>query len=127
LKNVQNELRPELDIIETRVITPCHEVIVLVENVRKLVVKRNHKKVDYDRFTGSQKKLMAQERTANDERKLGKVEGSLDIATREYLNINGLLKQQIPILLTLKPQLVDPWFQTLYIYQVKVIEPHQFQ
>lgn len=56
----------------------------------------------------------------SDERKLGQVENSLDLATREYLNINGLLKQQIPVLLTLKPSLIDPWFQTLYYYQVKV-------
>ena len=42
LKNVQNELKPELEVIESRVILPCYEVIQLVENARKLVVKRKY-------------------------------------------------------------------------------------
>lgn len=48
------------------------------------------------------------------------MEGQLDIATQDYEYLNGLLKEELPRILQLQSQLVDPMFQNLYFIQCRI-------
>ncbi|KAJ3165011.1 hypothetical protein HK101_000318 [Irineochytrium annulatum] len=121
LEDVRQSLMPDLEVIERRLVTPTVDLLVLLDRVKRLMVKRAHKLLDYDRHRDSVKKMKERtDRTAADERTLGKYEQSLDQAARDYDNINHLLKNQIPQLLALKAPFIDPCFLTLYWYQLRV-------
>ncbi|KAJ3218814.1 hypothetical protein HDU67_004062, partial [Dinochytrium kinnereticum] len=117
----RESLLPDLEVIERRLVVPTAELMSLIDKVKRFTLKRSHKLLDYDRHRDSVKKMKEkQDRTASDERTLGKYEASLDQASREYNSINNLLKQQIPVLLSLKAPFMDPCFLTLYWYQLRV-------
>ncbi|KAJ3186992.1 hypothetical protein HDU85_007030 [Gaertneriomyces sp. JEL0708] len=123
MRSAREQLLPDLEVIERQVVAPTNDYIVLLANVRRWMEKRNRKLVDYDRHRDSVQKLNAkQDRNINDEKKLGSLETSLDQATREYNHVNNLLKQQLPILLSYRTAFIDPCFQTLYWYQLKVTQ-----
>ncbi|KAJ3094299.1 hypothetical protein HDU96_001747 [Phlyctochytrium bullatum] len=117
----RESLLPDLDILERRLVLPTAELMALIEKVKRFIVKRAHKLLDHDRHRDSVKKMREkQDRSISDERTLGKYEANLDQAAREYNAINNLLKQQIPVLLSLKAPFMDPCFLTLYWYQLRV-------
>ncbi|KAJ3026209.1 UNVERIFIED_CONTAM: hypothetical protein HDU68_006013 [Siphonaria sp. JEL0065] len=113
-------LLPDLDTLERRLVAPAADLVVMLDNVKRVMVKRSHKLLDYDRHREAVKKLKEKERTVSDEKALGKAEQAFDQANREYTHINNLLKQELPLLLLLKAPFIDPCFQTLYWYQLKV-------
>jgi hypothetical protein len=104
------------------ILTPTHEFQKLVHGVKKLITKREHKLVDFDRHRESQQKLEAKNRDITDEKKLGKVETQLSDATRDYNDINDLLIRELPILISLAARFIDPIFHMLYSLQLKVYE-----
>ncbi|TPX32298.1 hypothetical protein SmJEL517_g04559 [Synchytrium microbalum] len=121
MAQVKEDLTPELELITRRVVQPTSDYITLIEAVKKMMTKRAHKLVDYDRHRLAVKSLKEKtDKTTADEKELGKRNMALDQATREYENVNNLLKQQLPVFLDLRVQFIDPCFQTLFWYQLKV-------
>ena len=57
VKDLQETLAPELDMIETRVIRPANELLDVIKVIRKTALKREHKRLDYDRHRATLKKL----------------------------------------------------------------------
>ena len=53
LTEVRETLLPILDGLDTKVVQPSMDMKKALEQVKKMVQKRHHKKVDYDRFTAS--------------------------------------------------------------------------
>ncbi|KAI9363996.1 hypothetical protein DFJ73DRAFT_480677 [Zopfochytrium polystomum] len=120
-RRAREYLLPDLEVIERRVVAPTAELVLLLDSVKRVIVKRSHKLLDYDRHRESVKKLREKpDRSISDEKSLGRYEAAFDQASRDYNHINNLLKQQIPALLRLKAPFIDPCFQTLYWYQLKV-------
>ncbi|KAJ1562603.1 hypothetical protein HK405_010127 [Cladochytrium tenue] len=114
-------LGPDLEVIERGVVAPTAELIVLLDNVKRVVLKRSHKLLDYDRHRESVRKLREKpDRTSADEKALGKCEAAFEQAARDFDHINSLLKQQLPQLLALKAAFIDPCFRTLYRHQLRV-------
>jgi amphiphysin len=61
-------------VIDRRVVQPANDMVSLHKLVRKTIVKRDHKKIDYDRHRESLKKLKEKAtRDAADERKINQV------------------------------------------------------
>ncbi|KAJ3410154.1 hypothetical protein HDV05_004034 [Chytridiales sp. JEL 0842] len=119
--HARESLLPDLEVIERRLVSPTADLVSLLANVKKHISKRGHKLIDFDRHRESVRKLKEKaDRTVSDEKALGKAEAALDQASREYNHYNTLLKQQLPVLLSLKVSFVDPCFQTLYWYQLRV-------
>ena len=42
-------LNPELEMLETRIIQPAIDLLAIVKQTQKMLTKRNHKLLDYDR------------------------------------------------------------------------------
>lgn len=67
-------LSPELDLIDSRIVQPSKELVDICKKIRKTIVKREHKLVDYDRHNNSLNKLREKkEKSLSDEKNLFKV------------------------------------------------------
>lgn len=121
VKELQETLAPELDMIETRVIRPANELLDVIKVIRKTALKREHKKLDYDRHRNALKKLQdKKERSAKDEKAMWKLEGELEQATQDFNYFNDLLKDELPKLFALEQEFIRPLFQSFYYMQLNI-------
>ncbi|KAF7563078.1 hypothetical protein G7046_g1065 [Stylonectria norvegica] len=121
VKELQETLSPELDMIETRVIRPANELLDVIKVIRKTALKREHKKLDYDRHRAGLKKLQdKKERSAKDEKAMWKAEGEVEQATQDFNYFNDLLKDELPKLFGLEREFIQPLFQSFYYMQLNI-------
>lgn len=119
--DLQETLAPELEMIETRVIRPANELLDVIRVIRKTAVKREHKKLDYDRHRIALKKLQdKKERSLKDEKALFKAESDLEQSAQDFNYFNDLLKDELPKLFQLERQFIQPLFQSFYYMQLNV-------
>lgn len=121
VRDLQETLAPELELIESRVVSPANELLDIIKIVRKITVKREHKKLDYDRHRSTLKKLEdKKEKSLKDEKALYKAENDVEQATQEYNHYNDLLKEELPRLFELEAEFIRPLFQSFYYMQLNV-------
>ena len=121
MRELQETLQPELDMIETRVISPANQLLEIIKVIRKVSLKREHKKLDYDRHRATLKKLQdKKDKSLKDEKALYKAENDAEQATLEYNRYNDLLKDELPRLFTLEAEFIRPLFQSFYYMQLNV-------
>jgi len=121
VKELQETLAPELEMIDTRVIRPANELLDVIKVIRKTVVKREHKRLDYDRHRTTLKKLQdKKERSAKDEKAMWKAEGDVEQATQDFEYFNDLLKDELPKLFKLEQEFIQPLFQSFYYMQLNI-------
>ncbi|KAH7326241.1 BAR domain-containing protein [Stachybotrys elegans] len=121
VKELQETLAPELDMIETRVIRPANELLDVIKVIRKTAVKREHKKLDYDRTRTAYKKLQdKKDRTPKDEKAMWKLEGEVEQTTQDFNYFNDLLKDELPKLFQLEQEFIRPLFQSFYYMQLNI-------
>ena len=121
VQELKASLQPELEMIKTRVVGPAEELIEVVKNVRKWVVKRNHKQLSYDKEKNRLKKVQAKtEKTAKDYSEEYKAETAFEAATQEYDLLNRVCKEELDKLFRLERQFILPLFQSFYYMQLNV-------
>jgi amphiphysin len=121
VKDLQETLAPELEMIESRVIRPADELLDVIKVIRKTAIKREHKKLDYDRRRATLKKLQdKKDKTAKDEKATWKAENELEESTQEFNYFNDLLKEELPKLFTLEREFIQPLFQSFYYMQLNI-------
>ncbi|KAK3325224.1 BAR domain-containing protein [Apodospora peruviana] len=121
VKDLQETLAPELEMIDTRVIRPANELLDVIKVIRKTATKREHKKLDYDRHRATLKKLQdKKEKTAKDEKALWKAENDVEVSTQEFNYFNDLLKDELPKLFRLEREFIQPLFQSFYYMQLNI-------
>jgi amphiphysin len=118
---LQQTLKPELEMIETRIIAPADELLKIIKAIQKMATKRDHKQLDLDRHTSSLAKLQnKKERSTKDEKNMYTAENNVEIATQEYNYFNDMLKEELPKLFELEAQFIRPLFQSLYYMQLNI-------
>ncbi|RVX68003.1 hypothetical protein B0A52_08414 [Exophiala mesophila] len=121
VRELQATLKPELEMIEQRVIAPADQLLEVIKVIRKQAVKRQHKQLDYDRHRATLKKLQdKKEKTLKDEKALFKAENDVEQATQDYEYFNNLLKDELPKLFALEAEFIRPLFQSFYYMQLNV-------
>ncbi|KAJ5668604.1 uncharacterized protein N7477_007174 [Penicillium maclennaniae] len=121
VKDLQEALAPELEMIEARVISPADQLLEVIKVIRKVAVKRDHKKLDYDRRRATLKKLEEKkDKSIKDEKALYKAENDVEQATQEFNYYNDLMKEELPKLFTLEAEFIRPLFQSFYYMQLNV-------
>lgn len=121
VRELLETLQPELEMIESRVISPADQLLEVIKVIRKVAVKREHKKLDYDRHRGTLKKLQEKkDKSLKDEKALYKAENDVEQATQEYNYYNDLLKDELPKLFALEAEFIRPLFQSFYYMQLNV-------
>lgn len=121
VKDLQETLRPELEMIETRIVRPAAELMDVIKVIRKTALKRDHKQLDYDRHRDTLKKLQdKKEKSAKDEKAMWKAENQVETATQEFNYFNDLLKEELPRLFALEREFIQPLFQSFYYMQLNI-------
>lgn len=121
VKELQVTLEPELEMIDTRIIKPADELITIIKQIRKCVLKREHKQLDYDRHRATLKKYTdKKDKNMKDEKAMYKAENELEQATQEFNYFNDLLKDELPKLFHLEREFIRPLFQSFYYMQLNV-------
>ena len=121
VKDLQETLTPELEMIDSRVIKPANELLDVIKAIRKTATKREHKKVDYDRHRTTLKKLQEKkEKTMKDEKAIYKAETEVEHSTQEFNYYNDLLKEELPRLFALEREFIQPLFQSFYYMQLNI-------
>ncbi|KAJ9100543.1 hypothetical protein QFC21_003586 [Naganishia friedmannii] len=121
MEDLRETLAPELELIDSRVITPSIELQDICKRIRKTITKRDHKLLDYDRHNNSLNKLKEKkEKSLSDEKNLFKVEQDFEIAAGEYEHWNNLLKQELPAFLQMAAGFSDPVFHSFYYMQLNI-------
>ncbi|KAI2625901.1 BAR-domain-containing protein [Hypoxylon sp. NC1633] len=121
VKDLQDALKPELDMIDSRVVRPANELLDVLKVIRKTATKREHKKLDFDRHNATLKKLQdKKEKSAKDEKALWKAESDVEQSTQEFNYFNDLLKDELPKLFGLERQFIKPLFQSFYYMQLNI-------
>jgi len=121
VQDLQETLAPELEMIESRVIRPANELLDVIKVIRKTALKREHKKLDYDRHRATLKKLQdKKDKTAKDEKAMWKAENEVEQSTQEFNYYNDLLKDELPKLFALEREFIRPLFQSFYYMQLNI-------
>ncbi|KAF1349412.1 reduced viability upon starvation protein [Lizonia empirigonia] len=121
VQELQETLKPELEMIESRVISPANQLLEIIKAVRKLGAKRDHKQLDYDRHRTTLKKLQdKKDKTLKDEKAMYRAENDVEQATQDYNYFNDLLKDELPKLFALEREFIQPLFQSFYYMQLNV-------
>ncbi|CAP72610.1 uncharacterized protein PODANS_2_420 [Podospora anserina S mat+] len=121
VRDLQETLAPELEMIDTRVVRPAQELMDVIKAIRKTATKREHKKLDYDRHRTTLKKLQEKkERSAKDEKAMWKAENDVEQSTQEFNYFNDLLKDELPKLFALERDFIQPLFQSFYYMQLNI-------
>lgn len=121
VRELQEALAPELEMIDSRIISPADQLLEVIKVIRKVAVKRDHKRLDFDRRNDTLKKLQdKKEKSLKDEKALYKAENDAETATQEYNYYNDLLKEELPKLFALEAEFIRPLFQSFYYMQLNV-------
>ncbi|KAG0303341.1 hypothetical protein BGZ98_006778 [Dissophora globulifera] len=121
MREIRDLLLTEVDRLEVSIVQPLTELQNLMKMIRKTIVKRDHKLVDYDRFRLALKKLQdKKDRSLSDEKQIFKLESQLEVATADYEGLNNLLKEELPGYFWLRTQLVEPIFYSFYYIQSRI-------
>lgn len=121
VKDLQETLAPELEMIDSRVVRPANELLDVIKAIRKTAMKREHKQLDYDRHRSALKKLQdKKEKSAKDEKAMWKAENEVENSTQEFNYFNDLLKDELPKLFALEREFIKPLFQSFYYMQLNI-------
>ncbi|PGH08333.1 hypothetical protein AJ79_06020 [Helicocarpus griseus UAMH5409] len=121
VRELQETLEPELELINSRIVHPAEELLEIIKIIRKVGVKRQHKQLDYDRHRATLKKLQdKKDKSLKDEKALYKAENDVEQATQDFNYYNDLLKKELPQLFALEAELIKPLFQSFYYMQLNV-------
>lgn len=121
VRDLQESLAPELEMIDSRIISPADQLLEVIKVIRKVGVKRDHKQLDYDRHRATLKKLQdKKDKSIKDEKALYKAEGDVEQATQDFNYYNDLLKDELPKLFALEAEFIKPLFQSFYYMQLNV-------
>lgn len=121
VNELKETLKPDLELIEKRIVQPAQELLKVIQSIRKMATKRDHKQVDLDRRNRTFKKYEEKkERTPKDEEKMYSAEAEVQVAQQEYDYYNELLKNELPILFQMQSDFIKPLFVSFYYMQLNI-------
>ena len=118
---LQTTLKPDLELIEEKIVKPAQELLKIIDHIRKMATKRNHKQLDLDRHMNTYNKYETKkEPTPKDEERLYKAQAQLEVAQQEYDYYNDMLKNELPLLFQMEADFVKPLFVSFYYMQLNI-------
>ena len=121
VNELKETLKPDLELIETRIVEPAQELLKIIQAIRKMATKRSHKQLDLDRHQNTLSKYQnKKDPKPKDEEKIYKYENEVAIAQQEFDYYNEMMKTGFAILFQLEAEMVKPLFISLYYMQLNV-------
>lgn len=107
----------KIETLKHNVMKPCTEMKSLLQGVRQNVSKRDHKKLDFDRYTQAMGKHQAQPAgTAKHDRQYETLSTDLQKATLEYNKQNEMLTGTLPSVTVLLQRFLEPIVNYFYSF-----------
>lgn len=128
----QSLIEPHLAYLEGPFISKLKEAKECMKAVQKILVKREHKKMDFDRHSNSLEKMLKRRHsggeamTEKEQLAITKEEQELDAATEIFHEIDEKVKSTVPFILTSMSEFLNPMTARLYLTQLKIFESAQF-
>ncbi|ANB14320.1 amphiphysin [Sugiyamaella lignohabitans] len=121
LEQAANQIDPIINELDTSFIGKCKETKKYIDGVQKALTKREHKKIDFDRYSNSAEKLAKkQEMTEKDHNNLSKTEAELDAAMEIFQQQDEKVKTYIPLFLASFSEFLNYLTTTLYLSQQRL-------
>ncbi|WFD07019.1 BAR adaptor protein Hob1 [Malassezia vespertilionis] len=121
IDQLRETLRPEQDLIASRIVAPLQEVEAIMKSVEKAISKRDHKLIDFDRHNNAYTKLKdKQNRSSKDDQHMFKLETECETAAADYEFHNDLLKEELPQFLSMATRLITPIFYSFYYMELNI-------
>ncbi|PWZ00514.1 BAR-domain-containing protein [Testicularia cyperi] len=121
MEELKETLTPEIELIESRVISPTKDFLNVIKAIRKNITKRDHKLLDYDRHNNAYSKLRdKKEKSLKDEQNLFKAEQEYETAAADYEYYNNALKEELPRFFEMASRFMTPLFHSFYYMQLNV-------
>ncbi|KAJ2657715.1 BAR adaptor protein Hob1 [Coemansia sp. RSA 1200] len=119
---IKANVEPQLARMDISVVGPIQEMLAMMRNVHKVMDKRDHKLIDYDRYRVAIEKAEAKEgsegqRRLPEERAFQKNGVQYQEASRQYNYYNDMLKAQLKQLLDMRQAFIDPIFLKFFRMQ----------
>ncbi|KAJ2553398.1 BAR adaptor protein Hob1 [Coemansia sp. RSA 1933] len=119
---IKANVEPQLSRMDISIVGPIQEMLAMMRNVHKVMDKRDHKLVDYDRYRIAVEKAEAKEgsegqRRLPEERAYQKNGVQYQEASRQYNYYNDMLKAQLKQLLDMREAFIDPIFLKFFRVQ----------
>ncbi|KAJ2187769.1 BAR adaptor protein Hob1 [Coemansia sp. RSA 532] len=119
---IRESTESRLGRMDVSVVGPIQELLAMMRNIHKVVNKRDHKLVDYDRYKNAVEKAEAKESTDGqrrlpEERAYQKHGAQYQEASRQYNYFNDMLKAELKQLLDLRQAFIDPIFLKFFRIQ----------
>jgi amphiphysin len=111
-------LTPEIELIESRIMSPVHDFLQILKATNKNIVKRDHKLIDFDRANNTFSKLRdKKEKSLKDEQNLFKYEQEYEAAAADYEYFNNSMKEELPRFFEMASRFITPLFHSFYYMQ----------
>ncbi|KAJ2334537.1 BAR adaptor protein Hob1, partial [Coemansia sp. RSA 2671] len=115
VESIKHKIDPQLGALDTSVVEPLQEMMTMLKNVHKVLQKRDHKLIDYDRHRTTVEKMEAKEgaegqRSLGEEKSYQKTMAQYQESSRMYNYFNDRLKADLTQLLALRQAFIDPIF-----------------
>lgn len=118
IDELRETLTPEIELIESRILGPIHELMQILKATRKNITKRDHKLIDYDRCNNSYSKLRdKKEKSLKEEQNIFKLEQEYEAAAADYEYYNNAMKEELPRFFEMAVRFVTPLFYSFYYMQ----------
>ncbi|KAJ3362651.1 hypothetical protein HDU91_003316 [Kappamyces sp. JEL0680] len=123
MNQAKESLQGDLQQLERLVVAPTTDFIAILDHIKRILVKRSHKLLDYDRHGENLKTLRDKPNpTASDAKKVALLQATFDQASLDYNNINHQIKTDLTTFLEMRKDFIDPCLLTFYFYQVRVYD-----
>lgn len=99
------------------VLNPVARFNSYFSEIKDAILKRNHKRLDYDHLRAKVKRLT--EKPSEDAEKLPQLEREMQLAQQQYNHINVQLKTELPQLAALRVPYLDPLFESFVQLQLR--------
>ncbi|KAI9758746.1 MAG: hypothetical protein M4579_002849 [Chaenotheca gracillima] len=117
-QELRTDLLEEINMVDARIIQPGIEAKEFIQPMKKVIKKREDKKLDYERYQGrvdaGKKKL---KRTDKDNAALAKNEGLLATSTEEYRYADERLRQSLPGIIAAAFSILPPLLSAQILIQ----------
>ncbi|KAJ1964037.1 BAR adaptor protein Hob1 [Dipsacomyces acuminosporus] len=120
--DIKAKIDPQLEALDASVVGPIQELLAMMKNIHRVIQKRDHKLIDYDRYKSAVEKYdtkegMGSERSLPDEQAYQKYGAQYQEASRQYNYYNDMLKAELRQLLDLRQAFIDPIFLKFFHIQ----------
>lgn len=121
VRDLKEELKPDLELIEKRIVEPAQQLLKVIQSIRKMATKRDHKQLDLDRRKRTYHKYESKkEPTAKDEERMYTAQSEMEVAQLEFDYYNDMLKNELPTLFQMQSDFIKPLFVSFYYMQLNV-------